>query len=122
MVPSEQIRFTGEMDKGSEKPTLKDKYKNRQKRITGYDDFSERRVFLCPSKQMFLGKALAISPAGKLLLNDMAEYFKRLQGQIVISESRHRNNTIRNNLSLSRTWEVVEYLAKRGLNKKRFSI
>ena len=122
LVPTEQISSTKNMDKGSEKPTLKDEYENRQKKITGYDDFYKRCVFLYPSKQMFLGKGLVISPEGKLLLNDMADYFKRLQGPIVISESRHRSNTVRNNFSLSRAWAVVEYLTKRGLNKKRFSI
>jgi len=119
-LPTDQSKPTEEPYKGSEKPTLEFGRENQLKKETGYEDFRARKVFLCPSKEVFLGKGTAISLKGQRNLANMADYLRKIPGRIVISENLYKSN---NTTGLSRAWAVIEYLtSKEGLSIKRFSI
>jgi len=109
-------------EKGSEKPTLTRGPEDNLKEETQPTEFHNRKVFLVPSKGIFLGRGTTISPAGKNILATMASFLREVPSRIVISET-GLDNEDDEQLGLRRAWAVVEYLtAKQGLDKKWFSI
>ncbi len=118
----ELINYPGELEKGSEKPTS-EKGKEGGLRLTQPLDFHQYKVFLVPSGDIFLAKGLAISPGGRQTLDTMAEFLKNVHNSVVVSENCPGIQNDDSNLSLSRAYAVIDYLAsKQGLDKNRFSI
>jgi len=109
-------------EKGSEKPTLTRGPEDNLKVESQPTDFRSRKIFLLPSKNIFLGRGTAISSAGKNILATMALFLKEVPSRIVIIEN-CLGDQANEQLALQRAWTVVEYLTtKQGLDKKRLSI
>lgn len=109
-------------EKGSEKPTLTRGPEDNLKEESQPTDFRSRKIFLLPSKNIFLGRGTAISLAGKNILATMALFLKEVPNRIVIIEN-CLGDKDSEQLALQRAWAVVEYLVtKQGLDKKRLSI
>jgi len=122
-LPTEQIVATEEIGEGSEKPTIARGWDDHLREETEPSDFHSRKVFLLPSKDVFLGKGSAISLEGRNTLATMARFLKERPSRIVISENGPGDDVSSNQLGLLRAWAVMEYLtAKQGLEKNWFSI
>ncbi|NLW84842.1 MAG: hypothetical protein GXY41_10645 [Phycisphaerae bacterium] len=104
---------------GSETPTnAKNQTGNfmREKRAL---DFRNLKVFSVSSESFFFGRGAALSNQGKDVLDALAVFLENQTDRVVISENGPDGNT---ELGLSRAAAVMDYLIKRGLDKKRFSI
>ncbi|MHC4158082.1 MAG: flagellar motor protein MotB [Planctomycetota bacterium] len=122
-LPTEQIRTTEEVDRGSEKPTLESGKQDTSREDTEPVDFHSRKVFLIPSKEAFWGKGTVISFQGRRILSNMASFLKEVPGRVVISENGREDDKDSKRFGLPRAWTVLDYLTTRqGLDKKRFSI
>jgi len=109
-------------EKGSEKPTLTRGPEDNLKVESQPTDFRGRKIFLLPSKDIFLGRGTAISSTGKNILATMALFLKEVPSRVVISEV-GSDNQDDEQLGLRRAWAVIEYLAaKKNLDKKWFSM
>jgi chemotaxis protein MotB len=120
-----RIWAVAEPEYGSEKPT-------NVARDTARDgtlqqdietaDYRTHKVFLIPSRKVFLGQGAALSPEGRYLLAVMAAFLQEVPGRVVLSENGPEQPENRD-LGLSRAWAVAEYLATlRTLDCERFSI
>lgn len=111
-----------EIEKGSEKPTLED---GQQGTLTESDlpAFKKNRTFIKESQGVFWGKGTTISTDGHKMLSALADFLRKVPGQVVISEnSRDRTDKSRD-FGLTRSWQVVQFLTVReGLEKSRFNI
>jgi chemotaxis protein MotB len=86
-------------------------------------DFSSRRVFLIPSKNIFWGKGTFVSLQGRGILQTMVDLLKRLPNRVIISEGGDGGPKDGDRLGLQRAWVVLEYLAARQhLGRDRFSL
>ncbi len=122
-LPTKQIVATDYLGEGSEKLTLVRGWEDNLKEETKPMDFHSRKVFLLPSKEVFLGKGTAISLEGRNTLATMATFLKERPSRIVISENRPGDDEGSDQLGLLRAWAVMEYVTtKQGLDKRRFSI
>ena len=127
-VSTEQILPTGYFDEGSEKVTTlaredEARAENNLTEDTESADFRNRKVFLFPSKRLFWGKGMAISPEGRNTLSTMASFLKEMPSRIVISENGPDEDEDSEQLGLPRAWAVLKYFATvQNLDKKRFSI
>ena len=82
-LPTDEIQPTDELDKGSEKPTLAERQQVNQKQETEPVDFRKRKVFLVPSKRIFLGRGTAMSRKGRKVLGTVAEFLEKVPGRLV---------------------------------------
>jgi len=122
-LATKQIEPTGDLDGGSEKPTLARGPEDNLKEETEPEDFHSRKVFLISSKEVFWGKGIIISPQGRRTLSTMASFLRELPSRIVISENGPEKDESSGQLGLTRAWSVLEYLTtKQGLDKNWFSI
>jgi len=122
-LPTGQIWAKDVLDQGSEKPTLATGQSGTLKENTETVDFHSRKVFLIPSKRVFLGKGTALSSEGRTIMTLMALFLKAVPGRIVISENGPQQEETSKYLGLPRAWAVLEYLTKQqNLDKKKFSI
>ncbi len=116
------IKYLDQLDRGSEKPTLKRINKDGLLEETGPEDFQNRKVFILSSKKMFWGKGAAISSEGRDIMSTMASFLNQVPNRVVISESGPGDEDSVQ-FGLQRAWAVLEYLTEvKGLEKKRFSI
>jgi len=121
-LPTTLIMPVEAHEKGSEKPTLTRGPEDNLKEESQPTEFRSRKVFLVPSKNIFLGRGTAISSAGKNILAIMASFLKEVPSRVVISET-GSDNKDDEQLGLRRAWAVIEYLtAKQNLDKKWFSM
>jgi chemotaxis protein MotB len=108
---------------GSEHATLEQGTAGNLKESTEFSDPYEPRVFLIPANKIFTGRATAISPEGRRILNTLAAYLKRLTNGVVISAYGVPRQDVNNANGLARASAVLEYLtAKGGLKRDRFGI
>jgi len=121
-LPTNEIQSTEEVDKGSEKPTLAEGQKENRKQETESVDFRRRKVFLVPSKKIFLGRGTAMSRKGRKVLGTVAEFLEKVPGRVVVSENGPDSDRDAENSGLQRAWEVVDYLTAQGVERGRFSI
>ena len=122
LSPTTQLSAVDTHKKGSEKPTLTKGPEDSLKEETQLTDFRSRKIFLVPSKTIFLGRGMVISPAGKNILATMASFLKEVPSRVVISETVADSQDDKQ-LGLQRAWAVTEYLTtKQGLDKGQFSI
>jgi len=122
-LPAAQFKYIKELNKGSEKPTLKKGIENNLKQETEPADFRNHKVFLVPSEKVFWGKGTVISRQGRRILAIMASFLKEVPNRIVISENTWGDKENSNHSGLERAWAVMEYLtATQGIDKKQLSI
>ena len=116
------IQYLEELDRGSEKMTLKRDKKDGLLEETEPDDFQNRKVFIVSSKKVFWGKGAAVSSEGRDIMSTMASFLKEVPNRVVISENGPGDEDSVQ-FGLVRAWAVLEYLTEtQGLEKKRFSI
>ena len=122
LAPREQIQYTVEIEKGSEKPTLEDG-SNGLLKVSLDQDFKKHKVFLIDSEKIFWAKGTRISQQGQKTLSLLAEFLKKVPARVVISENSSNQNEHGHQLGLSRAWSVIEYLQNNHkIEKNRFSI
>ncbi len=86
-------------------------------------DYRRHKVFLIPSKRIFLGRGKALSPDGRYFLAVMAAFLKEAPRGIVISENGPGDSTGGMDGGLSRALAVIEYLVLiQNLDRSTFSI
>jgi len=124
ILPANVIKHDKKHLVGSEKTTLiKGEKSSVMKEERETEDFHDRKIFLIPSNDIFVGRGNLISPQGKKTLAEMAQFIKEIPNRIVISENPLSKFGSNENSGLQRAWAVTEYLTtKQGLDKQQFSI
>lgn len=126
LLPQEQVWAAREPTYGSEKSTLATPPAGREgalRQSPEDTDLRDHKVFLIPSKEIFLGKGVSLSPQGRYIMASMSLFLKEVPGRVVVSENGVEQENASQYLGLSRAWVVVEYLTTvQNLDKKRFSI
>jgi chemotaxis protein MotB len=108
--------------KGSEKATLSAGLEDNLKKEDISTNFRDRKIFIIPSEEIFLGKGAYLSIQGKKKLADMAAFLKEVPNRIVISENL-QGNSEDSDMGLQRAWALMDHFAKiHGLDRQRFSI
>jgi len=116
------IKYLEQLERGSEKPTLKRIDKDGLVEETEPQDFRNRKVFIVSSKKIFWAKGAAISSEGRDIMSTMASFLKKVPDRVVISEN-GPGDEYGSQFGLERAWAVLEYLTEtQGLEKERFSI
>jgi chemotaxis protein MotB len=129
VLPTEQIKETPELIKGSEKPTLIKGLKDNLKEDTP-TDFRSRKVFSISSERIFWGRGTLISAEGRRIMTKMASFLKEIPSRVVVNENGPASEEgavlgtpYGEQLGLSRAWAVMKYLTtEHNLDKKWFSI
>ena len=87
-------------------------------------DYRNHKVFLMPSRKIFLGRGRALSPEGRYLLGVMAAFLKEAPGGIVLSENGPREPGRRHGHSACHEpWPCSNYLVSlQNLDRQRFSV
>ena len=117
------IEYVTDLDKGSEKPTLV--MGNEEGLIEEKGSFNSNRgiIFALPSNKLFWGNGIAISTAGRQIMDNIALFLSEMPHRIVISENGPSQEQSQESLGLQRAWTVMNYLTvKQNLDKDRFSI
>lgn len=114
-----QAVAAGQLEKGSEKPTLEQPSGKGLLAETEPHDFKNRKIFLIESNKVFWARGTTPSTEGRYFLNIMASYASKMPDRIVISEEGPGDN---NELGILRAASVVEYLNHKGIAKDRCSI
>ena len=121
IVPTTLLVSVKRHERGSETPTLTNGPENNTIKETPHNELRNGKVFLIPSKNIFLGKGTVISPQGKNFFSTMSLFLKEVSGRIVISE--HGSDTENKSLGFDRAWATIDYLTKNlKLDKNLFSI
>jgi flagellar motor protein MotB len=126
IVPTNQIWATDEPASGSEKPsvtTTSNATEGVLRALPETPGYKDCRVLLMPSKRVFLGKSVALSPEGRHITALIASFLKDAPGRVVVSEHGPDADSTDAHTGLSRAWAVVEVLkAQQGLELNRCSI
>jgi chemotaxis protein MotB len=86
-------------------------------------DHRTHKVFLIPSRKVFLGRGRALSGDGRYLLAVMAAFLNETLGNVVISENGPEGPGGTMELGLSRAMLVLQHLLSvQDLDRQRFSI
>jgi chemotaxis protein MotB len=126
MIETQQVVKTERPQYGSETPT--DQQFLRAKNGSLNEDlqtsnYRNHKVFLIPSKKVFLGRGKALSADGRYFLAVMAAFLKDAPNGIVISENGPENQAGGMDAGLSRALTVIEYLVTiQNLDRGDFSI
>jgi len=112
-----------DLQKGSEKPASVETSSIHSQKETLSMEHRTRKIFLIPSDKIFWSKGVALSPAGKETLSDMAAFLQEMPNRIVISEYGTTTGNQNQALGLQRAWAVTDYLTTKGsLDKGRISL
>lgn len=126
VVPTRQLVVKEQPEYGSDRPTDNNSGATKSGAMNEdlqAADYHNQKVFLVPSKKLFLGRGTVLSPEGRYLLGVMAAFLKQVQGPVIISENGPDKGEDRMNLGLSRAMTVIDYFASlQNLNRERFSI
>jgi len=126
IVPTNQIWATEEPASGSEKPSVTTTSNTTEGVLRALPEtpgYKDCRVLLMPSKRVFLGKSVALSPEGRYITALIASFLKDAPGRVVVSEHGPAGDSTDAHTGLSRAWAVVEVLkAQQGLELNRCSI
>lgn len=86
-------------------------------------DYRRHKVFLVPSKKIFLGRGKALSSDGRYFLAVMAAFLKDAPNTIVISENGPPDQPVGMDAALARAMAVIDYfVSMENLDRHRFSI
>ncbi len=99
---------------GSEHATLEKGTGGLLKESAEFGDPFEPRVFLIPSGKVFAGKAAAISPQGRDILDSFAAYLKRVSNGVIIGEHSYEGVATYNKFELARASAAADYLITKG--------
>ncbi len=117
------VQYQPDRTRGSEKPDPEGDREGHVEDGQTHLDFEQRRVYLVPSSEIFLGLGAEISKAGKELLGDFAFVAVDMPHPVVISEHRQPAGKGEDRLGMRRTWAVVRYLTEtESLDRRRFAI
>ena len=114
-----QAMAAGQLEKGSEKPTLEETQGKGLLKETPAGDFRSRKIFLVESKTVFWGAGTTLSPSGCDFLNTLASFVSKIPDRIVICEDGPGQDGPR---GLVRAAGVLNYLTGKGISKDRCSI
>jgi len=114
-----QAMAAGQVQKGSEKPTLQETQGKGLLKETQAGDFRKRKIFLIESQKVFWGTGANLSPSGRDFLNTLAAFVARMPDRIVISESGPGDD---GEQGLLRAAGALKYLTSKGISKDRCSI
>lgn len=117
MVNTEQPESGSERPTGSQSPGARNGSLNEDLQAA---DYRKHKVFLIPSRKIFLGRGKALSSDGRYFLAVMAAFLREVPGSIVISENGPDDNL---DLGLSRALLVQQHLVSlENLGQERLSI
>jgi chemotaxis protein MotB len=116
---AQPIRAAGQMEKGSEKPTLESSQGNGMLAETKSDNFNNSKIFLIESKKVFWAAGATLSKEGHDFLDLFASFIKTRPERITICENGSETNS---EIGINRAIAVITYLKKTGVPKSRFSI
>jgi len=123
VVMRDEIIYQRDRDKGSESPTEDQSMEGNIKESSNTISFDDRKVFLIPSDQLFLGGGTGFSKKGRELLSKLGQLLDHYNNKIVISENKQSSVESANSLGYQRAWQTMEYLIKNSpLDKNRFAI
>lgn len=126
VVPTRQPIVTEQPRHGSDRPTGSTPPIPREgvlNETLDAADYRRHRVFLIPSRKVFLGRGTVLSPDGRYLLGVMAAFLNEVSGPVVLSENGPGPQPGGMDLGLSRALVVLDYLSSLGeLDRQRFSI
>jgi len=114
-----QAIAAGQLEKGSEKPTLEETQGTGLLAETEPGDFRTRKIFLIESKDIFWAAGTTLSTNGRDFLNSLASFVSKIPDRIVISENGPGDDP---ELGLLRAITVVKYLSGKGIAKDRCSL
>jgi len=114
-----QAAAAGQLEKGSERPTLEETQGKGLLRETPADDFRSRKIFLVQSKTVFWGDGTTLSPSGRDFLDTLASFISKMPDRIVICEAGPGPDSRQ---GLIRAARVLNYLTGKGISKDRCSL
>jgi outer membrane protein OmpA-like peptidoglycan-associated protein len=114
-----QAPAAGQLEKGSEKPTLEETQGKGLMKETPSGDFRTRKIFLVESKTVFWGAGTTLSPGGRDFLDTLASFAGKMTGRLVISEDGPGANVEQ---GLLRAIASLNYLTTKGIPKDRCSV
>jgi chemotaxis protein MotB len=114
-----QAMAAGQLERGSEKPTLEENQAKGLLKETPAGDFRSRKIFLIESRNVFWGAGTALSPGGRDFLNTLASFVSKIPDRIVICEDGPGQD---DQQGLVRAAWVLNYLTGKGISKDRCSI
>jgi chemotaxis protein MotB len=114
-----QTPAAGQLEKGSEKPTLEKTQGKSLLKETSAGDFRSRKIFLIESKAVFWGAGTTLSPSGRDFLDTLASFVSKMPDRIVICEAGPGPD---GRQGLVRAAAVLNYLTGKGISKDRCSI
>jgi outer membrane protein OmpA-like peptidoglycan-associated protein len=119
MAMGAQTPAAGQLEKGSEKPTLEEIQGKGLLRETPAGDFRSRKIFLIESKSVFWGAGTALSPGGRDFLDTLASFVSKVPDRIVLCEDGPGQD---DQQGLVRAAWILDYLTSKGISKDRCSI
>jgi outer membrane protein OmpA-like peptidoglycan-associated protein len=140
-----QAMAAGQLEKGSERPTLEETQGKGLLKETPAGDFRSRKIFLIESRAVFWGAGTALSPEGRDFLNTLASFVSKMPDRLVICEDGPGPDDQQGGTPIAKDgdWEglppakqsrwgpepglvraawVLNYLTGRGISKDRCSI
>jgi len=124
IVESQRVVDTEQPEYGSEKPTDSATVRSGSlSKDLQVADYRSHKVFLIPSRKVFLGRGKALSPDGRYFLTMAAAFLRQVPGSVVISENGPAKHTGDADLGLFRALTVLEYFVSvESLGDERLSI
>ena len=118
-----RVKYTDDLDQGSEKPTLEEGLADGVMKETRLADLHGAMAFRFPSKRLFWGAGTVLSAEGRGTMNTMASFLRRVPSRIIITENGPSNNSGSEYFGLPRAWAITEYLsAEQEIDSGRFNI
>jgi len=114
-----QAMAAGQLEKGSERPTLEETQGKGLLQETPAGDFRSRKIFLIESKTVFWGVGTTLSSDGREYLDTLASFLRNMPDRVVICEAGPGPD---GRQGLVRATAVLNYLAGKGISKDRCSI
>jgi len=114
-----QAMAAGQLQKGSEKPTLEETQGKSLLKETPAGDFRSRKIFLIESRAVFWGAGTTLSPGGRDFLDTLASFVSKIPDRIVICEDGPGQDDPQ---GLVRAAGVLNYLTGQGISKDRCSL
>ena len=124
-----QVVAAGQLEAGSEKPTIDETQGQGLLKEPPSSDFRTRKVFVVESQAVFWGAGTTLSPRGRDFLETLASFARRMPGRIVISEDGPAHPGTEKGdpdssweLGVSRALAALNYLTDQGVSPDRCSI
>ncbi len=118
-----RIKYTDELDKGSEKPTLEDGLTEGLMKETRLRDLQRGMAFVIPSNRLFWGQGTILSSEGRRVMDTVGSFLRGVPSPIIVSESGPKNDPNGGYLGLPRAWALMQYLiTEQDIDSTRFSL